>query len=49
MQAIMEGIFDAFYLATVITLGLAMIRKGKENSYYKLFGYMSIPKGLLVC
>jgi hypothetical protein len=46
MQAIMEGIFDAFYLATVIILGLTMIRKGKENNYYKLFGYMSLILGL---
>lgn len=46
MQAIMEGIFDAFYLATVITLGLTMIRKGKENNYFKLFGCMSLILGL---
>jgi hypothetical protein len=46
MQAIMEGIFDAFYLATVISLGLTMIRKGKGNSYFKSFGYMSLILGL---
>lgn len=46
MQAIMEGIFDAIYLSTVIFLGLTMIRKSKGNNYFKLFGYMSLLLGL---
>lgn len=46
MQAIMEGIFDAIYLSTVILLGLTMIRKSKDNGYFKLFGYMSLLLGL---
>lgn len=46
MQAIMEGIFDAIYLSTVIFLGLTMIRKSKDNGYFKLFGYMSLLLGL---
>jgi hypothetical protein len=45
MQAIMEGLFDAFYLSTVIILGLTMIKKGKDNSYFKLFGFMSVILG----
>lgn len=46
MQAIMEGVFDAIYLSTVIFLGLTMIRKSKDNGYFKLFGYMSVLLGL---
>jgi hypothetical protein len=45
MQAVMEGLFDAFYLSTVIILGLTMIRKGKDNKYFRLFGFMSLILG----
>ena len=31
MQAIMETLFDAVYLITVITLGIIMITKSKER------------------
>lgn len=45
MQAIMETLFDAIYLSSVIILGLQMIIKGKNNQYVKLFGYMSVLLG----
>lgn len=46
MQAIMETLFDVVYLTTVITLGILMIRKGKENKQYFLFGIMAVTLGL---
>ncbi|MGL6104531.1 hypothetical protein [Romboutsia sp.] len=45
MQAIMEPIFHVVYLTTVITLGIQMVRKSKNNQYFKLFGIMSIVLG----
>lgn len=45
MQAIMEPIFHVVYLTTVITLGLNMLRKSKDNQYFKLFGAMSVILG----
>ena len=33
MQAIMEPIFHVVYLTTVISLGIIMIRKSKDNQY----------------
>ena len=45
MQAIMETLFDAAYLITVISLGVLMIRRsGKQGQYY-LFGIMAITLG----
>ena len=41
MQAIVETLFDIVYLVTVITLGILMIRNGKENKQYLLFGIMA--------
>ena len=32
MQSIMETLFDAVYLITVITLGIIMITKSKEKN-----------------
>lgn len=46
MQAIMETLFDIVYLVTVITLGILMIKKGKENKQYLLFGIMAVTLGL---
>ncbi|GAA0719253.1 hypothetical protein GCM10008905_07010 [Clostridium malenominatum] len=46
MQAIFEPIFHVVYLTTVISLGITMIRKSKNNKYFKLFGYMSFLLGL---
>lgn len=46
MQAIMETLFDAFYLIGVITIGIIMILKGKDNREFKLFGIMAVVLGL---
>lgn len=45
MQAIMETLFDIIYLSTVITLGIKMIKGGRENKQYKLFGIMAVVLG----
>lgn len=42
MQAIVETLFDAAYLITVITIGIIMIAKSGKNSQYRLFGIMAI-------
>lgn len=46
MQAIMETLFDAVYLTTVIVLGIMMITKSKGNKQYLLFGIMAVVLGL---
>lgn len=46
MQAIMETIFNIFYLSTVLTIGIIMIRSSQNNKSYKLFGIMSIILGV---
>lgn len=46
MQAIMETLFDVFYLIGVITIGIIMILKGKDNREFKLFGIMAVVLGL---
>ena len=48
MQAIMETLFDAVYLTTVITLGILMIAKSKGNKQYLLFGIMAVVLGLAI-
>lgn len=45
MQAIVETLFDAAYLITVITIGIIMIVKSGKNSQYRLFGIMAIVLG----
>lgn len=45
MQAIVETVFDAVYLITVITMGIYMIRQGKGGSQYCLFGIMAVVLG----
>lgn len=45
MQAIVETVFDAAYLLTVITLGIVMIRESKGNQEYLLFGCMAVVLG----
>lgn len=45
MQAIMETLFDAVYLVTVITLGVIMIRKNQGKRQYLLFGIMAVTLG----
>ena len=44
MQAIMETVFDAAYLATVITLGVRMIRHS-AGGQFRLFGWMAVVLG----
>ncbi|WP_270640895.1 hypothetical protein [Longibaculum muris] len=46
MQAIMETGFDIIYLATVITLGILMIKENRGNRQYLLFGIMAVTLGL---
>lgn len=45
MQAIGEGIFDIFYLTTVITIGFKMLRENKGEKQFHLFGIMAIVLG----
>lgn len=46
MQAIVETLFDAVYLISVITIGIMMIVKSKEKKQYRLFGIMAVVLGL---
>ena len=41
MQAIVETLFDAVYLISVITIGILMIRKSKGNRQFTMFGIMA--------
>lgn len=45
MQAIVETIFDAVYLISVITIGILMIRGSKGERQYRLFGWMAVVLG----
>ena len=45
MQAIMETAFDAIYLATVLTLGIRMIRQTGAAPQFRLFGWMAVVLG----
>ncbi len=45
MQAIMETLFDIWYLTTVITLGVLMIRQGPSGSLRRGFGTMAVVLG----
>ena len=45
MQAIMETVFDIFYLTTVIFLGIRMLKLNGGNQQYKLFGIMAVTLG----
>ena len=45
MQAIVETLFDAVYLCTVLTIGVRTIAKS-QNSQYRLFGIMAVVLGL---
>ena len=44
MQAIVETLFDLFYLTTVLTLGAKMLRGG--GAPFRLFGAMALVLGL---
>ncbi len=46
MPAIVETLFDAVYLVTVITLGIIMILKSAGRRQYWLFGIMAVVLGL---
>ena len=45
MQAIVETLFDAVYLISVITIGILMIRGSKGNRQFRLFGIMAVVLG----
>lgn len=44
MQAIMETLFDAAYLVTVVTLGCIMVKSAQDRET-KLFGWMAVILG----
>lgn len=46
MQAIMETLFDAVYLITVITLGVLIIYRSRGQKQYLLFGIMAVTLGV---
>ena len=46
MQAVVETIFDLGYLVAVISIGILMIIKSKENRQFRLFGIMAVVLGL---
>ena len=45
MQAIVETLFDAVYLISVITIGILMIRNSKGNRQFTMFGIMAVLLG----
>ena len=45
MQAIVEILFDAVYLVTVIIIGIPMIRGSKGDAQFRLFGLMAVVLG----
>lgn len=45
MQAVVETLFDAVYLISVITIGIMMIAGCKGNKQYRLFGIMAVVLG----
>lgn len=45
MQAIVETLFDAVYLISVITIGILMIRGSKDYRQFRLFGWMAVVLG----
>ena len=45
MQALIETLFDAVYLVSVITIGILMIRGSKGNKQFCLFGLMAVVLG----
>ena len=42
MQAIVETLFDAVYLISVITIGILTIRGSRGNRQFLLFGWMAV-------
>lgn len=45
MQAIVETLFDAVCLISVITIGILMIRDSKGDTQFRLFGWMAVVLG----
>lgn len=45
MQAIVETLFDICYLATVLSVGVRMIRGAKGSRQFELFGCMAVVLG----
>ena len=45
MQAIVETLFDAVYLISVISIGVLMIRGSRGNRQFRLFGWMAVVLG----
>ncbi len=45
MQAIVETLFDAVYLVSVIATGILMIRGCKGERQFRLFGWMAVALG----
>lgn len=45
MQAIVETLFDAVYLVSVIAIGILMIRGSKGERQFRLFGWMAVVLG----
>lgn len=46
MQAIVETLFDICYLATVLSVGVRMIRGAKGSRQFELFGWMAVVLGV---
>lgn len=46
MQAIVETLFDVCYLATVLSVGVCMIRGAKGSRQFELFGWMAVVLGV---
>ena len=44
-DAVIETIFDAVYLVSVITIGILMIRGSKGSKQFRLFGLMAVVLG----
>ena len=45
MRAVIETVFDIFYLVTVLTVGIRMIRGSKAGTQFSLFGLMAVVLG----
>ena len=45
MRAIFETLFDIFYLLTVLSMGIRMIRNSKGSAQFQLFGWMAVVLG----
>ena len=45
MRAVIETVFDIFYLVTVLTVGIRMIRGSKTGTQFRLFGLMAVVLG----